>query len=291
MKVLVLGGGGMLGQQLVPTLHSTEHEVFATFRGETTALRALPPYRELAADRLISDVDAMDFRKVRTAIERTKPQVVVNCIGVIKQVAAAADPIITLTLNSLLPHRLAELCARNGIRLVHLSTDCVYSGNQGDYVESAPPDPADLYGRSKLLGEVSGPGCLTLRTSIIGRDLFKSIGLLEWFLSQRGNVVTGFTHATFSGFTTRVMSRLIEDVLSHQPDLDGLYHLGSEPITKFDLLRRLNEALDLGVTLEPRDTPRCDRSLNSARFLAATGIKLPSWEAMIDDLVPASAPG
>ena len=214
----------------------------------------------------------------------------INCVGVIKQLKEASDPVLTITLNSLLPHRLAALCAGLGARLVHPSTDCVFSGRKGGYTEDDPPDPDDLYGRSKLLGEVDRPDCLTIRTSIFGRDFLKQDALLEWFLSNRGGRVRGYRNAIYSGFPTQVLARIIADLLADQPALGGLVQIASLPITKYDLLTRLKDAMDLDIEIEPFDDAPCDRSLSAARFVRATGYRIPAWDEMVAELAADPTP-
>jgi dTDP-4-dehydrorhamnose reductase len=195
-----------------------------------------------------------------------------------------------MTINALFPHRLADLCGSIGTRLIHVSTDCVFSGATGGYRESDVPDAGDLYGRSKQLGEVIRPGCLTLRTSIIGREITKSVGLLEWFMQRRQGAAQGYRRAVFSGLTTLALARVLLDVVSDHGELAGLYHVASEPICKLDLLQALNEALGLAVDIHPVDEPVIDRSLDASRFAAATGIAVPSWHRMIADLAEDPTP-
>jgi dTDP-4-dehydrorhamnose reductase len=210
--------------------------------------------------------------------------VVINCIGVVKQREAAKDPIACITVNALFPHRLAKLCQASGTRLIHFSTDCVFSGARGHYREEDRPDAEDLYGRSKLLGEVTGPGCLTIRSSIIGRELHCRQGLVEWFLSQKGKSISGYRKAIFSGLTTGAMSRLLGEVLTRYRHLEGVWHVAAEPISKYDLLQLVRTAFAADVDIEPTDTFRCDRSLCAARFRAATGWSPLPWPRMIADL-------
>ena len=181
----------------------------ATFRTPAGAWRSFPMYKDLSPDRLLGGVDAGDLHSVVRAVAAAQPQVVVNCIGIVKQLEEAKDPVLTLTINALFPHRLADLCAAAGARLIHVSTDCVFSGRKGRYTEDDLPDAEDLYGRSKFLGEVDRPGCLTIRTSIIGRDFLKQTALLEWFLAQRGGTVRGYRNAIFSGLTTQALARVM----------------------------------------------------------------------------------
>jgi dTDP-4-dehydrorhamnose reductase len=287
MRVLVLGGGGMLGHKLFQTLR----EGFDTF----VTLRASgPPWHGYPFDpdrgRGIGGVEATDFETVAAAVAQARPEVVVNCIGLVKQRAAAADEEQSMRVNAQFPPLLARLCGDRGCRLIHLSTDCVFSGLRGGYTEDDEPDPVDLYGRSKLLGEVTGEGCLTLRTSMIGRELSGHAGLLEWLISQRGGRVSGFRNAVFSGLSTAALSRVIAAVVSDHPDLQGLLHMASEPISKLELLKRVNRALGLGIAIEPVDEPRLDRSLDGSRFAAATGIAAPSWDSMIAGLATDPTP-
>ncbi len=288
MRVLVLGGDGMLGHKVFQVL-SAQHETWATFRQPDGAWTAYPMYA--GCPRVISGVDARDFDSVVRAFAVARPEAAVNGIGIIKQRDAARDPIPSITVNALFPHRLAELCAATGVRLVHVSTDCVFSGRRGPSSEADLPDPVDLYGRSKLLGEVDRPGALTLRTSIIGRDFVRRAGLLEWFLSHRGGGrVQGYTTHIYTGVTTETLARLIARLLESYPQLSGLYQVAAEPITKAELLTRVRDALGLDITVEPVAPPPLDRSLSGARLAAATGEPPPRWQEMIAALAADPTP-
>jgi dTDP-4-dehydrorhamnose reductase len=277
MTLLILGGGGMLGHKLWQTA-APRMTTWVTMRGDGSALPDT-----FDRSRIVGGVHAEQFDTVVRAFELVRPDVVVNCLGVVKQRADAADPLVALTVNGVFPHRVAALCAAAGSRLVHISTDCVFSGQRGGYVETDPPDAIDLYGRTKHLGEVSGPGCLTLRTSIIGRELATSRGLVEWFLGTDG-IVPGYTHAVFSGVTTAELSRVILHVIAEHPALAGVYHVAAEPISKHDLLVRLNVALGRGATIRPDPSVRIDRSLDGRRFAAAASYAAPPWDRMIEEL-------
>jgi dTDP-4-dehydrorhamnose reductase len=280
MRVLILGAAGMLGHKLCQEFRS-RFDTWATVR---SGARALGDRGILDAGRLLSGVEATDFDGVVRAAAAVRPEAVVNCIGIIKQLHEAKDPIPSITVNALFPHRLAQLCRACGARLVHISTDCVFSGRKGGYAEDDPSDAEDLYGRTKFLGEVAGPGCLTLRTSIIGRELATRNGLIEWFLSNRGGRVKGFRRAVYTGLTTRAMARIIADLLESHPGLEGLYQVASEPITKYDLLKLVNDAYTAGVGIEPDEQFACDRSLDGSRFREATGFRPPAWPEMIEDM-------
>ena len=278
-KVLVLGGAGMLGHKAFQTL-AARFETWVTFRRFDDRLRAtglFPP------SRVLEGVDAAQLDTVRAALDRVKPDVVLNCVGVIKQLDAAKDARTSIYTNALFPHLLAAEASERGARVIHVSTDCVFSGEQGHYRESDFADARDLYGRTKLLGELPAPH-LTMRTSIVGRELFSSLSLLDWFLSQRGRRVRGFRRAIYSGFSTIALSREIARVIAERPALAGLYHVSSEPIAKYDLLHLWREAYGVDVEIEPDDAFLCDRSLISERYRADAGFTPPSWPAMVEEM-------
>lgn len=278
MKVLVLGGDGMLGHRLVRHLAS-EHEVAATVRRD-----AIAGHSGRVASRVYAGVHVADAARQIAILGEFRPDAVVNCIGLVKQRADGAAVMPCLEVNALFPHRLASLCGLAGARLVHFGTDCVYSGARGMYVESDRCDAPDVYGMSKFLGEVAGPGSITLRTSMIGLEIGRTQGLVEWFLAQRG-AVHGYRKAVFSGLTTTELSRVVGMVIDRFPDLHGVWHVASEPITKHDLLQALARALPLPATdVIPSDDVICDRSLNGARFEVATGYCAPPWDRMIAEL-------
>jgi dTDP-4-dehydrorhamnose reductase len=285
-RILILGGAGMLGHKLAQTLRGT-FDTWVTFRAPASRYERFGIFDPA---RTIGGVDGSDFDTVVGAVAAVRPDVIVNCIGIIKQLPAAQDPIISLSINSLLPHRLQRLARAAGARLIHLSTDCVFRGTKGMYTEDDLSDAADLYGRSKSLGETSGPGALTLRTSIIGRELETQSGLMEWFLGSRGKRVNAFSRAIYSGFSTQVMSRIIQMVVTKHPDLDGLWQVSSEPITKLDLLGLLRDSFRLEVELVPDSTVVIDRSLDSSRFRALTGFTPPSWPEMVEEMAADPTP-
>jgi len=281
MKILVLGAAGMLGHRLCQTL-SDRFETWGTFRGDPAKHAH---YNLLPAKRTIGGVNVMDFKTVYDTVERVNPDVLVNCVGIVKQRDEAKQAIPSIQVNALFPHQLADLCTERSIRVVQISTDCVFSGQRGKYTEADTPDPVDLYGRSKLLGELNRPGCLTLRTSIIGWQLNTFSSLLSWFSQQRGQHIKGYQQAIYSGFSTYVLASLISDLIETRPDLSGLYQVASEPISKFDLLVVLRDKLGWeDIEIEPDESFFCDRSLISTRFSVATGWKAPSWDEMISGL-------
>ena len=270
----------MLGHKLMQVL-SRKFNVTGTVRVNAARYKNHPVLGHMI---LLSDVQAENFDSIIGAVAQTHPEVIINCIGIIKQHPNAKDPMQSISINALFPHRLARLCQASGTRLIHISTDCVFSGKKGDYSEDDIPDPEDLYGRTKLLGEVENPGCLTIRTSIIGRELQGGLGLIDWFLSQRGKSIRGFVGAKYTGFTTQELAKIIIDIIENHPDLHGLWHVSSNPINKYDLLNLVNRELEMGITIEKETNFFCDRRLNSTRFRQATGYKPPSWDEMIHEM-------
>lgn len=277
MKVLILGGTGMLGHKLVQAM-TDRFETWTTIRG---AFRDVEYTGIFDRERTIENIDVREFKALEDNIRLVQPDVVVNAVGVIKQVPAHRDVAELITINSILPHQLAEMGRRIGFRLILMSTDCVFSGRQGNYVESDPTDAQDIYGRSKLLGEVTAENCLTLRTSIIGRELASSHSLTEWFLNQAPGPIRGYTQAIYSGFPTIVFAAILVDVITGHSKLNGVFHLSSDPISKCDLLRLINEKFRLEHDIIPDESVVIDRSLNSDYFRKATGFIPLSWPEMI----------
>jgi len=284
LRLLILGGSGMLGHQLWRGLHA-QHDTWVTLRR---------PVADFEVHNLFDEAKAIQFDDITddTALERAlgqaKPEAVINCVGLIKQRDEASDEALTLRVNAEFPHRLAKRCGEAGARLIHFSTDCIFAGTKGNYTESDPSDAADLYGQSKHQGEVADAHSVTLRTSVIGHELATNLALLDWFLSQRGQAIKGFTKAIYSGFTTLEMARIADRILTQHTDLSGVWHVASEPISKFGLLELCREKLGWEGVIEPNDEFVCDRSLNADRFNAATGYTPPSWEAMIGELAQQS---
>ena len=264
------------------------HKVWQRFRSEfDTYATVRSNYEEYARyglfdpARLIAGVDAMNFDSVTRALDAVQPNAVVNCIGIVKQLAASRDPIHSISINSLFPHMLADACRQRGARSVHISTDCVFSGRRGLYTEADATDPDDLYGRSKLLGEIEAEGAWTIRTSIIGREIRNTSGLVEWFLSQRGKRVRGFERAFYTGLTTAALAEVIAFGLDKSPKLDGVWHVSSEAISKYDLLCLIRTIYDLDIEIIPDTLYVCDRRLDSSRFRSYTAYEPPSWKQMI----------
>ncbi len=274
-RIAILGATGMLGHKVIQLLRE-DYEVWGTVRKEAPAILGGTQMMKMS-------VYPDQFSSAIKEIMAIKPDVVVNCIGIIKQLAEANEYIPSIGINALWPHVLSKGCLEAGCRMVHISTDCVFSGNNGFYTEDCPTDPVDLYGKTKAMGEVKIAPCVTLRTSIVGRELRSSSGLFEWFISQRGGQVNGFSRAIYTGLTTLEMARVIRMVIEKDVP-PGLYHVSSDPIDKYSLLYMVNEAMSLGIQVDRDDELVCDRSLNSRYFRDMTGYVPPSWKQMIEEM-------
>jgi dTDP-4-dehydrorhamnose reductase len=279
-RVLILGASGMMGNTIFRVLaESPGFDVWGTVRSTDASSRLPVGLR----DRLIADANADDLSTVTKAIDVTTPEVVINCIGIVKQLAAANDPLVSLPINSILPHRLTRLLEPRSARLIQLSSDCVFDGKGSMYRETDFASADDLYGRSKFLGEVDYPNAITLRTSTIGHELGSHHGLLEWFLAQSGSV-RGFRRAIYSGLSTVEFARVIRDYVIPHPEMHGLFHVSGDPINKFDLLALIRETYQKQIAIEPDDTVAIDRSLDSSRFRDMTGYRPPSWPDQIREM-------
>jgi dTDP-4-dehydrorhamnose reductase len=279
VKVIILGADGMLG-----------HKIFSFFCDK--GLNAIGTIKEINANNELfitkykknikNGFNADNIEDFKKLFCLEKPDYILNCIGIIKQLKISNDPIISISLNSLFPHKIAEICIKLGIKLIHFSTDCVFSGDKGNYSEENSPDANDLYGKSKLLGEIDYGNCLTLRTSIIGHELGTKNGLIEWFLSQE-NEINGYMNSIFTGFpTVEIANILYEKVI--KSDLIGVYHLSSVPISKYQLLNIVKEVYGKKINIIPFNNKKENRSLNSEKFRIATGYQPPEWIDLINKM-------
>lgn len=280
MRVLVLGVTGMLGSAVFTILsQDPKLDVYGTVRTS----KLLNRLKNINYDKILKNTDVENIDSLIEVFSIVKPNIVINCIGLIKQLSDANDPLKALPINSILPHRLAKLCTVSGARLVHYSTDCVFSGKKGNYKEEDTPDCYDLYGKSKQIGEVNYENSITLRTSVIGHELSSSNSLVDWFLSQEKEV-KGFRKAIFSGLTTVEHAKVLRNLVIPNTKLHGLYHLAVNPIDKYSLLRMVSDIYKKDIKIIPSDDLVIDRSLDASRFYKATGYNAPNWETLIAEL-------
>jgi dTDP-4-dehydrorhamnose reductase len=279
MTIMVLGASGMLGHAVVRVLveRNSPTEIVAVARSMDIRVR-FPEARDIG---MLSGVDIENPDALVAALERARPTTVINCVGVVKQRDDSDNPLVALPINSIFPHRLWRMCRLVGAKLIHISTDCVFDGERGGYAENDVPNAKDLYGRSKLLGEVIGPGAVTLRTSIIGHELRGAHGLIEWFLAQQ-SPVRGFRNAVFSGLPTVELAKIIRDCVLGRPNLEGLYHVAAAPISKFDLLSMVSNVYGKKIEIIPYDDYHIDRSLDGSKFSQATGYIAPGWRDLVE---------
>lgn len=278
-RILILGASGMLGNAMLRYLsRNPQNMVYGSVRNDDQAnmLRNKCPEAHILSGFEIEHVDSL----VRL-FDDIKPTIVINCVGIIKQLIDSNNVMRAITVNALLPHRLALLSKFIDARLIHFSTDCVFSGSRGDYSEIDNPDATDLYGRSKLLGEVDYGNSITIRTSIIGHELYTNRSLIDWFLSQNGEVY-GYTNAIFSGLPTLEIARITDDLIIPRSDLKGLYHLSAEPISKFNLLSLVSSIYKKEISIVPKDDITINRSLNSNLFRSVTGFQPQPWPTLIE---------
>lgn len=282
-RTLLLGGSGMLGHKILQRLRARCPEAMCTIQGQVDQepLARIPMYHD---GNTIENVDVTDSAALNALLRRLRPDVVVNCVGIIKQRDAAHAYIPSIIVNSLLPHQLAETCVAWGGRLIHFSTDCVFSGRRGMYREADVSDAEDLYGKTKFLGETLETNALTLRTSIIGRELMNHRSLLDWFLSNQGGAVRGYRKSIYSGVTTNHLAEVVVNVIDRFPGLSGVYQVASQPISKYDLLHLIRDAYSLDLRIEAVDGEDVNRSMDGSRFGTAVGYSPPSWRDLVAEL-------
>ena len=281
-KILILGVTGMLGHTLYKEIFQKQDK-FKVY-GTTRNASGLDKYfSESERISIQSGVDADNFDTLIKAIASVQPDIIINCIGIIKQLPIANDPLTAITINAQLPHRISLVAKSANARLIHISTDCIFNGLKGNYSEEDPSNAEDLYGRSKFLGEVTYPHCITLRTSIIGHELKTEFSLIDWFMSQKDEI-NGYTKAIYSGFPTYEMVNIITNYVIPNKELSGLYHVSSDPISKYDLLKIMKDVYKKDIKINSYDDFILDRSLNSDRFQSMTGYKAPSWKSMLSDM-------
>ena len=283
MKILILGGNGMVGHMLIKQL-SKKFEVFSTLRNKNKfdSINFFENFLNKENCFFIDDIN--ESEALEKIIDRLSPDIVINCIGVIKQREESQDLINMIKVNSLFPHILNTICYSKKIKLIHISTDCVFSGEKGNYSDSDYPTPIDRYGETKLLGEIKSNNALTIRTSFIGPEILNKKSLFEWIMSQKNSEIDGYTNAIYTGLTTLEFSKILINIIDNYLYLEGVWQISSSQISKFQLIKMINKKFELNIRINPNDSFKCNRSLDSMRFKEETTIKVSSWETMIEDL-------
>lgn len=279
-RILILGASGMLGSTLYRFFINDPHyKTFGTIRNHSSSKY----FKTNLQNSLISNISLEEDKDIKTAFNIANPDIVINCVGIIKQQPNANDIHANIIINAALPHKLSKYCDIHGARLIHFSTDCVFTGKNGYYKEEDEADSRDLYGVTKLLGEVSYKNTLTLRTSIIGHELNSSKSLIDWFLSQN-DAIKGYKNAIFSGLPTIEIASVLKEYVIPNPKLFGLYHLSVNPINKYDLLSMVSQRYSKEIDIIPDESIKIDRSLNSDRFQIESGFKPKTWQNLIDSM-------
>jgi dTDP-4-dehydrorhamnose reductase len=286
-RILILGGGGTLGHKLWQFMSAKYPDIYVTLRKSKAHYEKCGLFK---SPKVVDGLDLRDFARLKIVLDEIRPSIIVNCAGVTLRSREAEDKLSNIAINALLPHIIVAWCIKNSARLIHFSTVCVFDGRIGNYDEDSPPDARDLYGITKMLGDVQAPCALTLRSSFIGREIFDGTELLEWFLAQNGKHVKGFCKALFTGLTTNRLAALVGELIEQFPGLNGLYHVTSETCSKYELLNLMKEAYKMVVEIEPDDTFECRRNLNGDKFIDATGFKCPSWRQMMFDMAADHTP-
>ena len=268
MKILILGSTGMIGH------------TFFSYLSKINDFEVCSTQRKINSNKKLFYFDALNFDGLHDILNIFLPDVVINCIGITKHSKDIKDRYKTIMINSLLPWKLKNLSDIYNFRFIHISTDCVFNGRKGNYLETDINDENDFYGKSKSLGEISDvTNCVTVRTSTIGHEKINKYGLLEWFLSQTS--CKGFTKAIFSGLPTIVLIQIIKEHILMNKNLFGLFHIGAIPIAKYDLLKLINHVYERKINIIADDTIEINRSLNSDKFKSITDFKVPSWPELI----------
>ena len=281
MKIAVIGATGMLGHRIFSSL-SENHDVYGIVRTDNKNLYQFPNIKE---ENVFDNIDILDFKKLEETLIAISPELVINGVGIIKQVDQSKEYITSIEVNSLFPHQLGKLCAKLNARMIHFSTDCVFNGEKGNYSEEDDPNANDLYGKSKHLGEVDYlENVLTLRTSLIGREVNPKGSLIDWFLSQEGKEVKGFSNAIFSGFPTLTISKIIDQYIIPNKQLYGVMNLACEPVDKYDLLNQVKELFKANIKIKRFEDFKIDRSLNGKKFNEMTGLTPLPWKELVKDL-------
>ena len=283
MKILILGVSGMLGHKLYEILSKDPcFDVYGT-------LRHNPDYSIknglFKSDKILYPINVLELNKLKGVICNISPAIVINCVGIVKNVNKKNNLLDLIELNALFPHQLLKICYENHTKLIHISTDGVFSGKKGMYKECDNADAFEYYGRTKYLGEVDYGNALTIRTSIIGEEIKRSSGFYEWIISMNNKDVIGYKKSIFSGFTTIRFSQILKWIIREHIDLFGLYHISSTPISKFDLITKLKEHLHLNISIIPDYNVKIDRCLDCNEFINITDFEPPTWDEMIHEFV------
>ena len=282
MKIVILGSNGLLGNTITKYFfEKADHQTIAVLRNYSK----IKLFNEKYHQNFLVIENILDYIETKKKLEIIRPDILINCIGITNKEKINKPYQIEkfININSLFPHRIQRICCELGTRLIHLSTDCIFSGSKGFYSENDNPDPTDIYGRSKLLGELDYENTLTIRKSVIGHELVSRKGLLEWFLHQNISV-EGYKDVIFSGLTVLELAKLIDKYILPRSDLKGILNISGESISKFDLLKIISDVYHKSIEIIPNESIKINRTLNSSKFYKLTGYKPNSWPVLIKSM-------
>jgi len=274
MKVLILGADGMIGHKMAQSL--SHFDLYLNSRSKSNYLQEYFPSSTL------SNFDFLN-QKIEDLLEKTLPDYIINAVGITIRRGASYNKE-TNFLNSQLPKKIDFWCKENQKKQIHFSTDCVFSGDKGNYNDLDLPDAKDNYGKSKGEGEINSNSTLTIRSSMIGREIYNKTELLEWVISNKNKKIKGFDNAIYSGVTTLWMSNTVNEIIKNNPDLFGIFNISSSPISKYDLITKINTYFNLNIEIERDSSYYSNKSLNSNRFFSETNFKKPNWDQMLNNL-------
>ena len=278
MKILILGGDGMIGCKMAQVLSAQNHEIVISIREKKDlTLKSISSKSKVFFNDFLKD-NILDF------LVKVNPDIIINAIGVTIRRGAKKKISDTIYLNSLFPHQLSNWALAFKKRLIHFSTDCVFSGSEGSYLEDTTPDALDYYGKTKGLGEVNSKSSLTIRSSMIGPELFNKTELFEWIINNKEKEINGFSRVMYSGVTTFYMARIVADLIDNHKNLSGIYNVASKPISKFELLHLINDNFDLGLIINDDKTVISNKTLNASKMAKEIGLQPPSWDELIFEL-------
>lgn len=281
MRILILGGNGMIGHMMYKVLSKYHHDTWVLFKKNYNNIIENNLFNK---DKVIDNFNLCDFTNLNNILENLNPDIIINAAGITIRRGIELDISTSIIINSALPHFLNHWVLKNDKRLIHFSTDCVFSGKDGYYSEISIPDSIDIYGRTKTLGEINSNNSLTIRSSMIGRELENKTELFEWYLSQKNNIIKGYTNAIYSGITTNRMAHYILQIINYFPNMCGLFNVSSYSIPKYELLKIFNNLFKINIIIEPDESYHSNKSLDSSKFYDYTGFIKPNWEELVTDL-------
>jgi dTDP-4-dehydrorhamnose reductase len=282
MRILILGGNGMIGHKMYQMISKVNEDTWVTLRNDLSTYIFSNIYNH---EKVIDKIDLSDFNKLLHTLNEINPDIILNACGITIRRGVEKIKSNTILLNSVLPHFLNEWVSLNHKRLIHFSTDCVFSGKKGDYLDTDIKDAYDLYGSTKSLGEiVDSKYAITLRGSMIGRELENKTELFEWFMQQSNKNIKGFSEAIYSGITTIKMAEIVLILINYYPNLTGIYNISSKPISKFDLLKMCNEQFNINANIEMDNSYTSNKNLISDKIFNEIGIEKPNWIDLIRQL-------